>query len=195
MDSKKSLTTNIKDFLSSQLGLLILGAVISSLIVPWFFQVWQDYQKELEIKTDLVGKISEDVTRIIMSTQFVLLTNNRDQIKTVEQHRELLNELNEEYKQWEINSAVIGSQLQAYFPHTDLANEWGSLNVYSGSFSENVTDFYRLTALVAPNSTRDIDFFDDRQNLLQQKDDLIQRILSSEMTSFSAKPFQIFRTS
>jgi hypothetical protein len=195
MSLKKPLTTNIKDFLSSQLGLLILGAIISSLIVPWFFQVWQDYQKELEIKTDLVGKISEDVTRIIMSTQFVLLMNNLQHIQTVEQHKEVLDELNEEYKQWEINSAVIGSQLQAYFPHTDLANEWGSLKVGSGSFSENVSRFYTLAVSVAPNSTRDIDFFDDRQNLLQQKDDLIQRILSSEMTSFSGKTFQIFRTS
>jgi hypothetical protein len=177
------------------LGLLILGAIISSLIVPWFFQVWQDYQKELEIKTDLVGKISEDVTRIIMSTQFLLLTNDRGQIQTDEQHRELLTELNEEYKQWEINSAVIESQLQAYFPQSDLANKWGSLKIYSGSFSENVTDFYRLAALVAPNSTREIDFVDDRQNLLQQKDDLIQQILGSEMISFSAKPFQIFRIS
>lgn len=187
--NSKSLTTNIKNFLSSQLGLLILGALISSLIVPWFFQVWQDYQKELEIKTDLVGKISEAVTRIVMSTQFVLLANNYNEIQTVEQHNELLNELNDEYREWEISSAVIGSQLQAYFPHTDLSNEWGSLKVSSGSFSENVTDFYRLAASVSVNSTTDIDFFDDRQNLLQQKDNLIQRILNSEMTSFTRNPF------
>jgi hypothetical protein len=93
---------------------------------------------------------------------------------------------------------VIESQLQAYFPHTDLADEWGSLEPFSSSFSENVTDFYRLSDSVAINSTeyhQVMDFSDDRQNLLQQKDDLIQRILSSEMTSFSAKPFQIFRTS
>jgi hypothetical protein len=191
--TKKSVTTNIKDFLSSQLGLLILGALISTLIIPWFFQVWQDYQKELEIKTDLVGKISEAVTRIVMSTQFVLLTNNLGQIQTVEQHNELLNELNDEYKQWEISSAVIESQLQAYFPHTGLSNDWGSLKVFSGSFSENVTDFYRLAASVTPNSAKDIDFYDDRENLLNQKDNLIQHILSSEMTSFTRKPFQIFR--
>jgi hypothetical protein len=117
MDSK-SLTSNIKDFLSSQLGLLILGALISSLIIPWFFQVWQDYQKELEIKTDLVGKISEAVTRIVMSTQSVLLANNYGHIHTLEQQKELFNELNDEYREWEINSAVIGSQLQAYFPHS-----------------------------------------------------------------------------
>ena len=70
MNSKRSMINKIKGFLSSQICLLILGAIISSLIIPWFFQVWQDYQKELEIKTNLIERITEAVTRMIMSAEF-----------------------------------------------------------------------------------------------------------------------------
>jgi hypothetical protein len=181
-----------KDILSSQLGLLVLGALITSLIIPWFFQLWQDHQKELEIKTNLVSRISESVTKLVLSTQSVLLANNHGQIHTIEQKRELFDELNDEYKDWEISSAVIGSQLQAYFPHVNLSKEWGSLMIYSHSFSENVTDFYRLSNEVTVNSTNQIDFFEDRQTLLQQRDALIQRILNTDITSFTNKPFLIF---
>ena len=115
MNSKSSMINNIKGFISSQIGLLILGAIISSLIIPWFFQVWQDYQKELEIKTNLIERITEAVTRMIMSTQSFMLDNNRDQIKTDEQFYDLFNEVNDEYKEWEINSAIIDSQLKHTF--------------------------------------------------------------------------------
>ena len=74
-----------KGYLSSQIGLFILGALLSSLIIPWFFQVWQDYQKELEIKTNLIERITESVTIMFMSTQSFILDNDRNQIKTDEE--------------------------------------------------------------------------------------------------------------
>lgn len=153
---------NIKGFISSQIGLLILGAIISSLIIPWFFQVWQDYQKELEIKTNLIERITEAVTRMIMSTQSFMLDNNRDQIKTDEQFYDLFNEVNDEYKEWEINSAIIDSQLKAYFPTSNLSKDWGSslgLGFKQNSFSENVSAFF---ALIPTHRNESVDFLDDR---------------------------------
>jgi hypothetical protein len=126
-----------------------------------------------------------------MSSQFVLIENN-NHIRTQEHLDELSNKVNADYKEYEISSAVIGSELQAYFPHTYLSKVWGSLQVFSNSFSENVTDFCRLTAEVTINTTESIDFFHDRQIILQQKDNIIQRILNSEINAFKIKPFQLF---
>ena len=183
---------NIKGFLSSQVGLLILGALLSSLIIPWFFQVWQDYQKELEIKTKLIERITESVTRMFMSTQGFILDNNRNQIKTDEEFYGLFNEVNSEYKEWEINSAIIDSQLKAYFPNSNLSEDWGSslgLGFKKNSFSENVTTFFSKIP-IQRNASANFTM-DDRQTLIEQKDNFIQRILDSDI-SFTNNPFSIF---
>jgi ABC-type multidrug transport system fused ATPase/permease subunit len=197
MNRKKSLTTSIIDFFSSQLGLFILGALITSLLVPWFFQVWQDYQKELEIKTELVGRISEAVTKMVLSTQSVL----NMYIETDSQKGELINRLNNEYREWETSSSVIGSQLKAYFHHTNLSSEWGSLKALTHpnnwslylapTFSNNVTKFYILANSIDPPYTpRRIDSYNERQDLLEQMNTKIKHILESKISSFVSNPFQ-----
>jgi hypothetical protein len=199
MNRKKSLTTSIKDFFSSQLGIFVLGAIITSLLIPWFFQVWQDYQKELEIKSDLVGQISESVTRMIMSTQFFFLNN--PETLGLEQYNKQMEELNSDYRDWEIASSVIDSQLKAYFPHTSLSSDWGSLKAVdprkinksssplAPTFSNNVSDFYAKVPYVNRDDTQ-FNFGDERQKLLLQKDKIIQRILDSPVSSFASNPFQ-----
>lgn len=172
-------------------------ALISSLLIPWFFQVWQDYQKELEIKFDLVGRISEAVTKIVLSTQSVL----NMYIEDISQKNELINELNGKYSKWEISSSVIESQLKAYFPHTNLASEWGSLMIFThpnnGSlhlaptFSNNVTKFYILAnSIKPPYLPRAIDSYNERQELLEQMDTMIKHVLDSKISSFASNPFQ-----
>jgi hypothetical protein len=191
MNHKKTLTS-IREFFSSQLGLFILGAVITSLLIPWFFQVWQDYQKELEIKSDLAGRISESFTRMIMSTQSFYMDGPRT--TTWEQRDEMLEELNSEYNEWEITSSVIESQLRAYFPHTNLPSDWGGMmNPLASTFSNNVSRFYAMTDSIEPNGT-EIGFIGERQKLLKQKDEIIQHILDSPVRSFTSNPFeQIFK--
>ena len=173
-----------KDLFSSQLFLLIVGAIISSLLIPWFFQIWQNQQTELEIKTNLISKISESVIALVMTTQSVLIQNNNHLITTPEKFIQLFDNLNEKYAQWEIESAIINSQLRAYFPNSDVSNLWGSLKIYSKSFSENVTDFYRLNANAKINSTSPIDFGEKRQALLDQMESIIDKILKAKITSF-----------
>ena len=176
---------NFKDLISNQFFLLIVGAVISSLLIPWFFQIWQNQQTELEIKTSLISKISESVIDLIMATQSVILQNNNQQIYTQTEINRLFDNLNEKYRQWEIESAIINSQLRAYFPNSDVSNLWGSLKIYSNSFSENVTDFYRLSNNAKVNSTSPIDFGEKRQAILDQMESIIDKILKAKITSFS----------
>jgi hypothetical protein len=175
---------NFKDLFSSQLFLLIVGAIISSLLIPWFFQIWQNQQTELEIKTNLISKISESVISLVMATQSVLIQNNYQQIDTEDELIHLFDNLNEKYRQWEIESAIINSQLKAYFPNSDVSNLWGSLKLYSNSFSENVTDFYRLSNEAKINSTSPIDFGEKRQAILDQMESIMDRILKAKITSF-----------
>jgi hypothetical protein len=47
----------IWDKISNPLVLLIVGAVISGILVPYITRQWQDHQKELELKTELVSRI------------------------------------------------------------------------------------------------------------------------------------------
>ena len=132
---------------------------------------------------------------------------------TPERHGEMLEELNSEYLEWEITSSVIDSQLKAYFPHTSLSSDWGSLKAVSPliinesrsplapSFSNNVSNFYAASAnsvrpnynLSYPFNESRVDFGDygsDRQKLLEQRDEIIQHILDSQVSSFASNPFQ-----
>ena len=176
---------NFKDLFSNQFFLLIVGAIISSLLIPWFFQIWQNQQTELEIKTNLISKISESVIALVMATQSILIQNNNQQINTQDEFNQLFNNLNEKYRQWEIESAIINSQLRAYFPNSDVSTLWGSLKIYSNSFSENVTDFYRLSSEAEINSTSPINFGETRQELLNQMESIIDNILKAKITSFN----------
>lgn len=177
-------TVNLKDLFSNQFFLLIVGAIISSLLIPWFFQIWQNQQTELEIKTNLVSKISESVISLVMATQSVLLQSNYQQINNQDELIQLFGNLNEKYRQWEIDSAIINSQLRAYFPNSDVSNLWGSLKIHSNSFSENVTDFYRLSNNAKINSTSSIEFGETRQAILNQMESIIDKILKAKITSF-----------
>lgn len=57
--------------------LLIVGAIITSLIIPNFTRQWQDHQKELEVKialTDEINKATSDIntaTALMMNTMLM----------------------------------------------------------------------------------------------------------------------------
>ena len=180
----------LKSLFSNQLFLLIAGAIISSLLIPWFFQIWQNQQTELEIKTNLISKISESVITLVMTTQSVLIQNNNQHITSSDQLIQLFDNLNEKYRKWEIESATINSQLRAYFPNSDVSNLWGSLKTGSNSFSENVSKFYTLSIKAEVNSTSPIDFGDTRQELLNQMESIIDKILKAKITSFNFSFFE-----
>jgi hypothetical protein len=163
--------------------ILMIGAILSGFLIPYYTKRWQNRQKEIEIKSNLVAQISKSVIQITMSTQFVILKNNYGMITTDEDKKKLMDELNNEYKQWEISSAIIGSQLQAYFPH--IASSWGSLKVGSHSFSERVSEFYKLSNSIGIRGKgKEINFSKERQSLIKEMEKIINNVVKSNISVF-----------
>ena len=101
-------------FFRHPLVLLTLGALISSLLVPWFTRKWQDHQKALELKSALAGQIAESATSTIIRSLAV-----HDE----QRHHYSAAEV-KAWRAWQIKSAAIEARLRAYFPNGTLADEW-----------------------------------------------------------------------
>lgn len=61
--------SSISEFFSHPLVLLLIGALISGVLIPYFTNRAANYQKGLEIKTNLMGRINEGVMQMVMSVQ------------------------------------------------------------------------------------------------------------------------------
>ena len=191
-------TPSLYEWLSHPLLLLVVGAALSSYIVPLLTRRWQNHQKELELKTNLIGQISEFVTDFLMVIQFAVIgakSQSQEDFDTA-------------YREWETARAKIASYLQAYFPTTNISREWDH-------FSELVSDFYALTGIfdepgrrkhlkkiqgyALPNKDA-IDwnllasrsnlkeFLENwdllRQQILKMRDAVIQSVINARITSF-----------
>lgn len=119
--------SSIERHLSNPLLLLIVGAVISGLLVPYITNQWQNHEKELELKTSLVARISEAVSRALTAAQF---TNAR--LPEVVDYYQA-------YHDWETTHSAIGSYIRAYFPNTYLGEEWDE-------YANTTTSLIRLSA-------------------------------------------------
>src|SRR5687767_12760316 len=117
-------------FLEHPFTILLAGAAISGLLIPSITRRWQNHQKALEIKTQLVSDLSKSIMEIVMATQFAHLRAPSQQQA----------DFDRAYRDWEIQSGVIGTKLQAYFSGSTIPEEWSQ-------FSEIVTDFYALEAV------------------------------------------------
>ena len=101
------------------------------------------------------------------------------------------------YLDWEIESAVIGTKLQAYFPDTAIPDEWAG-------FSAIVTDFYALegvdpderagfAALITkklgapadPEHQDPDDWLALKNKILERKSALIRQILQARISLLS----------
>ncbi len=92
--------------------LLIVGALISSLIVPYFTHQWQDNQKQLELKTALADDINKAVSD---STVTAREGFQSDSSFTT-------------YKNWIIAKEIIGSKIEAYFSDHKIRMSWNNLS-------------------------------------------------------------------
>ncbi|HXF85202.1 MAG TPA: hypothetical protein VNK49_07405 [Anaerolineales bacterium] len=98
------------------------------------------------------------------------------------------------YREWEIQRAVIGTKLQAYFPETTIPEEWTR-------FSDVITQFYALegvgqderlklaTAIAEELGTLSRSAHQDnldwgvlRNEILKRKSELIQKVLRAKIT-------------
>jgi hypothetical protein len=102
----------LKKLLSNPMVLLIVGALISSLIIPYYTRQWQDRQKELELKTNLADEINRAVSDMIVSATY--RSKNSDPILT--------------NKNWLISDAMISSKIKAYFSNIPMNQDWNNLS-------------------------------------------------------------------
>jgi len=86
--------SNISQFFSHPLVLLLIGALISGVFIPYFTNRAAKYQKGLEIKTDLVRRINESVTRFVISLDFLAV----DLTATMRFERETMSNLGTDKK-------------------------------------------------------------------------------------------------
>jgi hypothetical protein len=172
------------DLLRHPLVILLFGALISGLLVPSITRGWQNHQKALEIKTQLVGELSKSIMEFIMAIQFARLG--------AESQRQA--DFDKAYLGWEVQSAVIGTKLQAYFPDTTIPEEWSA-------FSELVTEFYALEG-IAPDQRQgfmasikgklgasfdagdraQVDWGELKKGILRRESELIQKVLATKIT-------------
>lgn len=111
----------------------MVGAGITGLLLPDITNQWQNHQKELELKTDLANQISRAVANMIISGRLIQITgfiNSSD--------------YGSAYIAWETAKSTIGSQIEAYFPNTQIKQEWDNL-------STAVTEFVNLNPQLIPN--------------------------------------------
>lgn len=106
----------IKKTLSHPIMLLIVGAIISSLVIPYFTRQWQDNQKQLELKTALADDINKAISDSIVSARLTTAGQIDQQ------------DWDNSYKNWEIAREVIGSKIQAYFSNNEITLNWNNLS-------------------------------------------------------------------
>jgi hypothetical protein len=90
-------------------------------------------QKELELKITLVDRISSSVASIIVSILLQIVNTKgglKDRAAT--------------YEKWEISSRAIAYQLRAFFPNTNIADDWEH-------FYELINNFYSLVFVKEQN--------------------------------------------
>jgi hypothetical protein len=119
-------------FGSKELFLLVLGAVITGLLIPVYLQQSQDFQKELEVKTNLVKQIADTTSRPITLVQALEQTRRGDK------STEFANDTNITLTAERLNvlriGSVLKSQLETYFSKTDVPAKWQNLTTATHNF-------------------------------------------------------------
>jgi len=148
--------------LTHPLFLLLVGALLTGVILPSITRKWQNYQKELDLKTELVAEMSKSLMTVLMTFEFSLLhTSDGSSIDNSAN-----NELTEKLKEWQIMSCVIGSKLHAYFPNDPLHKDW---LIYSKEVS-----------LFCEKATKD-NWHNEKELLLTKKAKLINQVLNNNI--------------
>ena len=104
------------------------------------------HQKELELKTNLVDQISKSVASIVVS---ILLEKTRQiQASNAKSKSLVSDEIFKIYREWEIASRSVSSQLSAYFLKIEIAQDWDH-------FHNLMNDFYSLVISKAGTNEKD----------------------------------------
>lgn len=118
--------------------LLIVGAIISSLIIPYYTRQWQDHQKELELKTNLSDEINKAISDVTVAADYRLSSPNGTGIGII--------------KNWDVSKAMISSKIKAYFSDTQLTRNWENL-------SSAVSALYEIVGPLPPRNDTTYNYY------------------------------------
>jgi hypothetical protein len=165
---QQGLSSKLKGLLAHPMTLLVVGALLSSLLIPSWTKQWQDRQSELQVKVDLVDRIDNSVTEMMMSIQFAILgAESQSQA-----------EYDDAYRRWEIDRRLIQSQLEAYYPEGRLAEDWYAL-------SEQITDFYVRSSRGNPEREEYLAGWEEsRESIFERTDELNGEVLRTPISVF-----------
>jgi len=147
------------------LAIAAASALIASLLLPAFTRQWQDRQKARELKDGLVQEIDEATTRTVIAVRVLVDRRSREAQTTDERQRAkasargderastvkaFLSALERErdatagayiglLSDWLVMRSVTRSKLTAYFPETEVAEEWTL-------YANHVTRYVRLAS-------------------------------------------------
>lgn len=116
-------------WLRHPLTVALVGIVITGVLVPYVARRWQNQQKALEVRGDLVADMSECAMGLIARIQGVqrLMHGSRLSRKQQGKLRDARARLNDERQKFEIREAVIGTKLEVYFGSSDIPDRWTTL--------------------------------------------------------------------
>jgi hypothetical protein len=101
----------------------VIGAGVSSVLIPWFTNRWQDHKKKIEIKVELVSKMSEIISNELASG-LIAISRQKEKFSDAEWDKWHENKL-----KWLGEANIIRSKLQGYYRDAKLARAW--FNYYS----------------------------------------------------------------
>jgi hypothetical protein len=114
--------------LKHPLTLLVLGGVLTSIVGPFITRAWQNHERELEVKSELVDQMSQATAALMTSVH----------VREFNPGRYSEDEFLEAFRQWDERSQVIDARLATYFPDNEgLSQGWGDL-------SRALFDYYNL---------------------------------------------------
>jgi hypothetical protein len=118
--SEDRLTYTAK-ILSHPFLLLVIGAAITSYVIPLLTRRWQDHQKELELKVDLVSQISESVHRVMIALEPFAFKSPDEIIRSTEpSDKAIMSSYSQAKLDWQLKTEVIKAQIRLYFPNNDF---------------------------------------------------------------------------
>jgi hypothetical protein len=195
----------LAQWLANPLLVTVVAAFLGSLLIPHITRGWQNHQKALEIKTDLVGQMSESVSDAVATGRIIAADLNPPSPSAQQQ------EWNDGYRAWSSSSASVAARLRAY-AGSQVGSDWRT-------FAATVTNFFLLSAyndarsrrqqvdaikgdgdlrrhvhfkpagwaaLQAPKSNGDfrLVYPELARGILQRQDELVQRVLDSHISGF-----------
>jgi hypothetical protein len=151
------------EVLGHPLTLLLIGAGVSSVLIPWFTNKWQDHRKKLEIKVDIASRMAEEISYQVANA--VMAVDLKKQAYTdAEKNAHWEND-----RKWFININVIRSKLQSYYPDTDIAERWDRYTLCLADIKDATQDYFdqdpEANRRLKEQLARIKDYFSDNESI------------------------------